>query len=103
MPRYLIERTFALENSISLPGPDQPVQARLDFIENNRLNDVTWLHSYVTPDSRRCFCLYDAPTPEAVRRAAEDNGLVIDRINEVQVLDPYFYPSQKGISASRSV
>jgi hypothetical protein len=56
----------------------------------------------VTPDSRRCFCIYDAPTPEAVRRAAEDNRLVIDRINEVQVLDPYFYPSQKGISASRS-
>jgi hypothetical protein len=35
--------------------------------------------------------LYDAPTPEAVRRVADRNKLPVDRITEVRVLDPYFY------------
>jgi hypothetical protein len=102
MPRYLIERTFTLEDGISLPGPDQPLQVRLDFIEKNRHNGVTWLYSYMTSDSKRCFCIYDAPSPEAVRRAAETNGLVIDRINEVRMLDPFFYQAQEDLSANRS-
>ena len=29
--------------------------------------------------------------PEAIRKAAARNGLPIDRITEVRVLDPYFY------------
>ena len=34
---------------------------------------------------------YDAPDPEAIRRAAQRNSLPVDRIIEVSVLDPYFY------------
>jgi len=34
---------------------------------------------------------YDGPTPEAIRRVAERNGLPVNRITEVTVLDPYFY------------
>jgi hypothetical protein len=30
------------------------------------------------------------PSPEAIRRAATKNGLPVDRITEVSVLDPYF-------------
>jgi hypothetical protein len=52
---------------------------------------VTWLQSYVTPDRKRTFCVYDAPTPEAIRRVAERNKLPVDRIIEVRVLDPYFH------------
>jgi hypothetical protein len=52
---------------------------------------VTWVHSYVTGDKKKTFCIYDAPTPEAVRTAANRNGLPVDRITEVRVLDPYFY------------
>jgi hypothetical protein len=52
---------------------------------------VTWVHSYVTPDRRRTFCIYDAQTPEAIRKVAERNELPVDRITEVSVLDPYFY------------
>ena len=89
MPRYLVERTFP--ESLALPGPDQGVQARLTLIENNALEGATWVHSYVTPDRKRSFCIYDAPTPEAVRRAAQRNGLPVDRITEVCVLDPYCY------------
>jgi len=35
--------------------------------------------------------IYDAPSPEAIRRAARRNNLPVDRITEVSVLDPYFY------------
>jgi hypothetical protein len=34
------------------------------------------------------FCVYDGPSPEAIRRAAEANQLPVYRITEVRVLDP---------------
>ena len=89
MPRYLVERTFP--DSLALPGPDQGAQSRVTLIENNALDGVTWVHSYIAPDRKKSFCIYDAPTPEAVRRAAQRNGLPVDRITEVCVLDPYCY------------
>lgn len=33
----------------------------------------------------------DAPTPGAIRRTANDDGLPVDGITEVPPLDPYFY------------
>jgi hypothetical protein len=50
-----------------------------------------WVHSYVAADTKKTFCVYDAPTPEAIRRTANDNGLPVDSITEVRALDPYFY------------
>jgi hypothetical protein len=52
---------------------------------------VTWVHSYVSDNKRKTFCIYDAPDPESIRRAAERNGLPIENITRVKVLDPYFY------------
>jgi hypothetical protein len=89
MPRYLVERTYP-ENLV-LPGAAQGTQACLNIAENNALDGVTWVHSYLPPDRRKSFCIYDAPTPEAVRRAARRSQLPVDRITEVRVLDPYFY------------
>jgi hypothetical protein len=89
MPRYLVERTFP--ETLALPGPGAAAQARQTFIENNALDGVTWVHSYVVQERRKSFCIYDAPTPEALRRAALRNGLPVDRITEVRVLDPYLY------------
>jgi len=89
MPRYLVERTFP--DQLDLPGPNSEAQVRLAFIENNALDGVTWVHSYVTPDKTRTFCIYEGPSPEAIRRAARRNNLPVDRITEVSVLDPYFY------------
>jgi Protein of unknown function (DUF4242) len=39
----------------------------------------------------KTYCIYDRPEPEAIRQAAERNGLPADRITPVSVLDPYFY------------
>jgi hypothetical protein len=61
------------------------------LVEQNADEGVTWLHSYVSDDERTTFCIYDAPTPEAIRRTARRNQLPVDQITPVTVLDPYFY------------
>jgi hypothetical protein len=40
---------------------------------------------------KKTFCIYDAPSPEAIRKAAKLNQLPADAITPVRVLDPYFY------------
>jgi hypothetical protein len=47
--------------------------------------------SYVTPDNKRTYCIYDGPSSDSIRRAATANGLPVDSIAEVRILDPYFY------------
>ena len=44
---------------------------------------VTWAHSYVAPDSTETYCIYDAPSPQAVRQSATANNLPVDRITKV--------------------
>ena len=89
MPRYIVERTFP--DGLAIPATDQGAQVCLTVVGNNAQDGVTWVHSYVTGDKKKTFCVYDAPTPEAIRRAAQRNSLPVDRITEVRVLDPYFY------------
>jgi len=89
MPRYLIERNFP--EGLSIPLDEGGASLCRKVIDNNAEDAVTWIHSYVTPDRKRTFCIYDGPTPEAVRRAATRNKLPISQITEVRVLDPYFY------------
>ena len=89
MPRYLVERTFP--DGLAIPMNDEGAQVCLTVVGNNAVEGVTWVHSYVTDDKGKTFCIYDAPSPEAIRTAAELNGLPVDRITEVRVLDPYFY------------
>ncbi|MEO7244557.1 MAG: DUF4242 domain-containing protein [Rubrivivax sp.] len=89
MPRYLIERTFP--DGLSIPMNDDGCKAVAGVVANNAALGVTWLHSYVSPDRKSTFCIYDGPTPEAIRKVADRNGLPVNRITEVSVLDPYFY------------
>ncbi|HEV7715458.1 MAG TPA: DUF4242 domain-containing protein [Steroidobacteraceae bacterium] len=88
MPRYLVERTFT--DGLTLPADPQGAKACAAVVANNSKESVTWVHSYVTPDRRKTFCIYDGPSPEAIRVVANANGLPVDRISEVRVLDPYF-------------
>ncbi len=88
MPRYLVERTYP--DRFDIPLNEEGQQRCQAIIDNDALEQVTWLYSYVTIDKRRSFCVCDAPTPEAVRRAALRNGLPIDRIMEVRIFEPYF-------------
>lgn len=89
MPRYIIERTFA--DGLHIPINKDGVSACLSVIDRNAEDGVTWVHSYVSDDKSRTYCVYDAPTPEAIAAAARKNGLPVDKVTEVRVLDPYFY------------
>jgi hypothetical protein len=89
MPRYVVERTFP--EGLEIPADAQGARACLGIIERNADNGVTWIRSYVTGDRSKTFCVYDAPSPEAIRRTAGWNDLPVDRITEVRVLDPYFH------------
>jgi hypothetical protein len=76
MPIFMVERQFAEE----LEG----VAEVADGI--NRINDeegVRWLYSFLSADKRKTYCLYEAPSPEAIRRAATRAGLPADAIVEV--------------------
>ncbi len=89
MPRFLIQRTFP--DGLEIPSDAEGATACLNVVDNNSTEGVTWIHSYVTPDKSLTYCVYDGPTPDSVRRVASLNGLPVDRITEVRVLDPYFY------------
>ena len=89
MPRYLIERSFPA--GLNIPMTDEGAQACLGVVAINAREGVTWVHSYVNADKSKTFCVYDGPSPEAIRRAAGSTNLPIERITEVRVLDPYFY------------
>jgi hypothetical protein len=89
MPRYMVERTFP--DGLQIPVTDEGAAACMGVVERNGELGVTWVHTYVSDDKRRTFCVYDGPSPEAIRRVAERNGLPVDQITKVSVLDPYFY------------
>jgi hypothetical protein len=89
MPRYMIERNFSA--GLHIPVNDEGAQACLGVVDANASDGVTWIHSYVSADKTRTFCIYDGPDPEAIRRAAGNNNLPLERITEVRTLDPYFY------------
>ncbi|HEV2229434.1 MAG TPA: DUF4242 domain-containing protein [Steroidobacteraceae bacterium] len=89
MPRYMVEREFA--DGLQIPADESGANACLMAVQSNLAEQVTWVHSYVSADRKKTFCVYDGPSPEAIRRAASRNKLPVECITEVRVLDPYFY------------
>ena len=89
MPRYLVQRTFP--DGLRFPTDETGQRAVDGIVVANLGQDVTWVHSYVSDDDRTTWCIYDAPSPEAIRAAAGTNQLPVDEIHRVSVLDPFFY------------
>jgi hypothetical protein len=89
MPRYVIERTFT--DGLHIPINQEGAAAARGVVSRNADRGVTWIHSYVSEDKHKTFCVYDAPSPDAIREASGLNDLPVDKITRVTVLDPYFY------------
>jgi hypothetical protein len=89
MPRYVVERIFP--EGLRIPASRDGAQLCQVVVERNQEEDVTWIHSYVSEDRKTTFCVYDGPSPEAIRKTAARNDLPVERITRVRVLDPYFY------------
>jgi len=76
MPVFLIERKFAEQLEIN---PEAAAAV-------NRINadaGVNWLVSFLSADKKKTYCLYEAPSAEAIREAARVAGLPADEIVEV--------------------
>ena len=84
----MVERIFG--RGLTVRSDPAGAEACSAFVRRNVDEGVTWLQSYVSDDGSRSFCLYEGPSPEAIRKAAAANDLPVDRITEVSVLDPYF-------------
>jgi hypothetical protein len=78
--RYLIERTFPAG---ALDGLDAATKKKVNA--NNATLGVRWVESYANADKTKTFCVYEAPSEAAVRKAAALNALPVDSVTEVPV------------------
>lgn len=81
MPLYMIERTFA--DQLDLSGDDIAV---IDDV--NADEGVRWLFSFLSADRRRTYCLYEAPSRDAIVAAARRTEIPVDEIVEVGAAAP---------------
>jgi hypothetical protein len=76
MAVFVVERRYAERLEVTAESADGI----------NRINDeegVRWLYSFLSADKRKTYCLYEAPSAEAILRAADRAGLPADVIVEV--------------------
>ncbi len=81
MPRYIIERTFA--EQLDLSADDVRVIEDINGEEG-----VSWLFSFLSADRRRSYCLYEAPSADAIIAAAQRANVPVDSIVEVDKFVP---------------
>jgi hypothetical protein len=77
MPLYVIERHFAEQVEVK----DESVRL---IEEINAEEGVNWVASFLTANRQQTYCLYEAPSPDALVAAAKRAGLPADVVVEVQ-------------------
>ena len=76
MPLFLVQRSFAERLDLSDSEIKQLDAASLDA-------GIRWIESFLSADRLQSYCLYEAPSIEALRAASRDAGMPIDSIVEV--------------------
>ena len=76
--RYMIERTFPKG---ALEGLDADTKAQVNA--NNAKLDVRWIKSFTNAEKTKTYCVYEAPSEAAVRKAAKVNALPVDSVMEI--------------------
>ncbi len=83
MALFVIERTFAEQLDLS----DDDVKL---IEEVNGEEGVRWLFSFLSADRRRTYCLYEAPSADAILAAARRADVPVDSVVEVSAATPQF-------------
>jgi len=81
MPLFLIERQFADELQLDAGGVASIKAITADA-------GVNWLFSFLSADRKKTYCLYEAPSADAIRQAARLNQIPADLVIEVSQLQP---------------
>ena len=82
MPMFMIERNFVEE-----VDPDALDKAGIRLVNDDV--GIRWLYSFLSADKKKTYCLYEAPSPEAIREAAARLGIPADVIIELdQTVQP---------------
>jgi Nickel responsive protein SCO4226-like len=81
MPLFLIERNFAEELELS-------AEAVLGLQAVNDEVGVHWVNSFLSGDKRKTYCLYEAPSADAIREAARRASIPADAIVPVDDVRP---------------
>jgi hypothetical protein len=76
MALFMVERNFAA----ALNASAEDLKA---VVEINGEMGVKWLHSFLSADKRKTYCLYEAENADAIREAARRAGLPADIVIEL--------------------
>ena len=85
MPLFVIERNFADQLEVTLDDA-------LNIKTVNADVGVSWLFSFLSADKKKTYCLYEAPSAEAIREAARRANLPADAVIEVTEVRGDAYP-----------
>jgi hypothetical protein len=86
MPKYVIEREIPGAGKLTAQQLREISQKSCGVLRNMG-PQIQWVQSYVTGD--KVYCVYIAPSEEAVREHARQGGFPANRVSEVkQVIDP---------------
>ena len=81
MSLFVIERQFA--DILDVAGLDhEGIKAVNDDV------GIRWLFSFLSADKKKTYCLYEAPSAEAIREAAARLGIPADEIVPVEQFGP---------------
>ena len=78
MTLFMIERNFAE----TLSADADPEEDKLIDAVSTEMG-LEWLHTFLSADGKRTYCLYEAPNADALREHASRLGLPADTIVEV--------------------
>ena len=84
MPLFLIERNFAEQLEVNRDKVTEVTQVNDDV-------GIQWLFSFLSADKKKTYCLYEAPSAEAIREAARRLNVPADVIVEVDELRPAMF------------
>ena len=84
MPLFLIERNFAEQLEVNRDVVLQATKVNADV-------GIQWLFSFLSADKKKTYCLYEAPSAEAIREAAQRLNVPADVIVEVGELRPEMF------------
>ena len=91
----MIERTFA--DQLELTNDDVKLIEEINADEG-----VRWLFSFLSADRRRTYCLYEAPSPDAIIAAARRANVPADKVVEVGAGTPEFSDRLQEWAASQA-